>query len=139
MTFNTNLEKLSTFTLLDAQGQKVNVDTVAVEGELLKGTLKTPLPNGSYTVNWKIVGEDGHVIERSFTFTVNVPELATAESTSQQPEPGEPALASTGDTEQPVQTAPVQTPSNDKNTFIWIGVGALILIGIVGFTVGRRK
>ena len=40
LTFNTNLEKLSTFTLLDVQGQK-GVDTIAVEGAVLKGALKT--------------------------------------------------------------------------------------------------
>ncbi|MCY9667396.1 copper resistance protein CopC [Paenibacillus alginolyticus] len=149
LTFNTNLEKLSTFTLLDKQGQKVNVDTVAVEGKLLKGSLKTPLPNGDYTVNWKIVGEDGHVIERSFTFTVNMPEQATVnmpeqanktpEPTSQVTEPTPSAPSGAADTKEPVETAPVQTPSNAKNTFIWIGVGALLLIGIVGFTMRKRK
>ena len=91
-------------------------------------------------MNWKIVGEDGHVIERSFTFTVNVPEQAaeTPGPTSQQTKPSEAEPTPAGG-QKPVQTAPVQTPSNDKNMFIWVGVGALVLIGVVGLMMRRRK
>lgn len=140
LTFNTNLEKLSTFTLVNEQGQEVDVNTIVVEGKLLKGSLTSPLSNGDYTVNWKIVGEDGHVIERSFSFSISLSGQTneTPESTSQVVEPNQQDPAAV-DTDLPVQTAPVKTPSNDKNTFIWVGVGSLVLIGIIGFTMRRRK
>jgi methionine-rich copper-binding protein CopC len=145
LTFNTNIEKLSTFSLLDKEGQKVNVDSVEVDGKLLKGAFKTLLPNGDYTVNWKIAGEDGHVIERSFTFTVTMPE-----KTIQAPQPTQPTESSQTESpptpteakQQVEETISEQTPSNvksNRSTFIWVGVSALVLIGIVGFTVGRRK
>jgi methionine-rich copper-binding protein CopC len=141
LTFNTNLEQLSTFTILDKQSQQVNVDTMAVEGKTIKGTFNTPLPNGDYTVNWKIVGEDGHAIEQSFTFTVKIIEEVkeTPKPTPQPAEPAQPTPAPKEDKQQIVEKAPVQTPSNDKNTFIWIGVGVLVLIGIFGFTMRKRK
>jgi methionine-rich copper-binding protein CopC len=137
LTFNTNLEKLSTFSLLDKQGQKVNVDNLSVEGKILKGTFNNPLTNGDYTVNWKIVGEDGHVIERSFTFAVNMPEQVKEASTL-TPTPSEPVKESSKE-QTPIQTASVLTPSNDKNIFVWIGVGVLVLIGLVGFTMRKRN
>lgn len=137
LTFNTNLEKLSTMSLVDKDGQKVNVDAVAVEGKILKGTLKSPLPNGEYTVNWKIVGEDGHVIERNFTFTVTLPDDEKKVTQSAEPSPSSPSPPV--DQQQTMETASDKTSSSDKSMLIWIGVGLLVLIGIVGLTRVKRK
>jgi LPXTG-motif cell wall-anchored protein len=141
MEFNTNIEKLSTFTLLDKQGQKVIVDNIAVEGKKLKGTFKDPLPNGDFTVNWKIVGEDGHVIERGFTFTVKMPEGVKEKPTS-TPQPTEQVqqIPAPYEEKQTVE-APSQTTGKDNNymTLIWTGVCALLLIGVLVITMRRRK
>ena len=32
-----------------------------------------PLKNGNYIVDWKIIGTDGHPIEGTFSFSVEVP------------------------------------------------------------------
>ncbi|TXK90431.1 copper resistance protein CopC [Parageobacillus sp. SY1] len=34
---------------------------IIVKDNQLIGTFSTPLENGSYTIVWKIVGEDGHL------------------------------------------------------------------------------
>jgi methionine-rich copper-binding protein CopC len=140
MEFNTNIEKLSTFTLLDKQGQKVNVDSIAVEGKKLKGTFNHTLPNGDYSVNWKIVGEDGHVIERGFTFTVKIPEVVKETPTS-TPQPIEqvqqtPILQ---EQKQTKETASANTNDYFYTILIWTGVGVLLLIGVIVIMLRRKK
>ena len=44
--------------------------TVAADGKTLVGTLKTPLPPGTYTLGWHAVTADTHRVEGSYSFTV---------------------------------------------------------------------
>jgi methionine-rich copper-binding protein CopC len=140
MEFNTNIEKLSTFTLLDKQGQNVNVDSIAVEGKKLKGALKEPLPHGDYSVHWKIVGEDGHVIERGFTFTVNMPDKVkeTAKAAPNSIEQVQQAPISQ-EQKQTRETASVQANNYYVMILIWTGIGILLMIGVLVITLRRRK
>lgn len=149
LTFNTDIEQLSTISLSNQQGQQVDVAAKTVDGNVLKGTFSDPLPNGEYIVNWKIVGEDGHVIERSFNFTVNIPEQSTEKDAGpddESPSPSTPAddtpsePANENQNEEPSnQTLPVQAPSNDNNLMMWIGAGILVLVIILGLTMRRRQ
>lgn len=148
LTFNTDIEKLSTFTLLNEEGHQVDVDTKTVEGTILKGAFDDPLPNGEYTVNWKIVGEDGHVIERNFKFKVDMPEQNTdkvAETDAESLSPATPAddspskPANESPDEEPSVQTPVQSSSNSNNPVIWIGAGVLVLVIILGLALRRRK
>ncbi|MCA0755230.1 copper resistance protein CopC [Paenibacillus sp. N4] len=76
LTFNTKIEKLSNFKLLDAGGQQLETEKAVVEGEKMSGAVIKPLTNGIYTVKWTIIGADGHSVEGSYTFTVDVPDAA---------------------------------------------------------------
>ncbi|WMJ69358.1 copper homeostasis periplasmic binding protein CopC [Stenotrophomonas sp. 24(2023)] len=40
------------------------------DGRTLRATFKTPLPAGSYTLQWRAVGQDSHPMTGSFAFTV---------------------------------------------------------------------
>ncbi len=44
--------------------------TVAADGKTLVGTLKEPLPTGTYTLGWHAVTADTHRVEGSYSFTV---------------------------------------------------------------------
>jgi copper resistance protein C len=133
--FNTPIENLSTFTLLDKKGQKVKVDHIAVEDKVLKGTFKKPLPNGEYTVNWKIVGEDGHIIERSFTFTVNAPEekkLTPTETAEKTP--------ASKDNKQEMKPNKPEPTNNDKNNFMmYLFIGASLVVLLIMTTLLLRR
>lgn len=76
LTFNTKIEKLSNFKVLDAGGQQLETEKAVVEGEKMSGAVIKPLTNGIYTVKWTIIGADGHSVEGSYTFTVDVPDAA---------------------------------------------------------------
>jgi hypothetical protein len=43
---------------------------VGADGKTLIGTLKAPLPVGSYTLGWHVVTADTHRVEGSYSFTV---------------------------------------------------------------------
>lgn len=44
--------------------------TVAPDGKTLVGTLRSPLPAGTYTLGWHAVTADTHRVEGSYSFTV---------------------------------------------------------------------
>ncbi|MBY3621068.1 copper resistance protein CopC [Acinetobacter sp. CUI P1] len=140
LTFNTDLEKLSTLTLLDQNGQKIVLNTVVVEGNILKATLKSVLTNGDYTVNWKIVGKDGHVITRNYSFSVNIPEIPQ-EGEKIAPSPIPDAQSDVGKTNvelPPIKAESVSSRFNLMNV-VWTGAGFLILVGVLYMVWRKRK
>lgn len=72
LTFNTEIEPLSTFTLKDEGGNEVAGIGVSVQGTEMTGLLEQAAGNGRYTVEWKIVGRDGHPIQGELGFEVAV-------------------------------------------------------------------
>jgi copper resistance protein C len=110
MTFSTTFEKaLSKATLLDEAGEEVPYAELIQGDKSMSLRFEEPLPSGAYTVNWKLLGADGHAVEGSYTFSVNLPE-AEAEQPVEQEQPAEaeqPANAEQpAEAEQPVAEAP---------------------------------
>lgn len=59
--------------LLDSAGELVPAGDPAADGEdpsLYRVQSPDPLPTGSYTVTWRGMGDDGHVVRDDFDFTV---------------------------------------------------------------------
>jgi len=71
LTFGTVIEKGSTMTI---QGEDMvhELENITVSDNVLTGTLAQELPNGAYTIQWKIIGADGHPIEGQVPFAVNI-------------------------------------------------------------------
>jgi copper resistance protein C len=67
--FATTIEELSKMELVK-DGNKVALGEIKVENKQLIGRISKPLENGSYTIQWKIVGEDGHPINGEINFGV---------------------------------------------------------------------
>jgi copper resistance protein C len=74
LSFETDLEPTSTFTLVDATGTALPLSPITINGSELVGTLEEDLPNGAYSIHWKIIGTDGHQLEGDIPFTVQLPE-----------------------------------------------------------------
>ena len=72
--FNEKVEaKFSKVSLEDAQGKSVALGTPAVDADdpyALRTPLTEALAPGRYTVRYRVLSQDGHVIEKSFVFTV---------------------------------------------------------------------
>lgn len=110
LSFNANIdENLSTLKVKNAQGESVEVAEVKVNQNTMLGTLAAPLPSGSYTVEWKIVGGDGHPVDGTYAFEVDAP---VAEAPPETPADTEETPADTGNTQD--ETAPADDTSADN-------------------------
>lgn len=81
LTFNTTIEDTSTFKITKESGQEISLAEHIVKEKEMIGTMSSPLEDGTYIVTWRIIGEDGHPIENSYSFNVvtsanTVPELS---------------------------------------------------------------
>ena len=52
------------------RGAVVSTGVALVSGTKISEALKTPLQAGKYTVKYRVVSADGHVVSGSYTFTV---------------------------------------------------------------------
>lgn len=71
LTFNTVIEVTSSFKLTNESGQDIPMESILVNNKDMIGNLSSPLKEGKYIVNWKIIGGDGHPIENSYSFSVD--------------------------------------------------------------------
>ncbi|MDQ8738864.1 copper resistance protein CopC [Paenibacillus sp. LHD-38] len=134
LTFNTKIENLSNFKIVNAAGEEMEKDKVAVEGMTMSGTVPTPLTNGIYTVKWVIIGADGHSVEGDYSFTLEAP--AATEETS--PEPEASAEPDTGTNEG--KGNPSSTTERDSTNYTpAIIIGAIIAAAAIALFMRRRK
>jgi methionine-rich copper-binding protein CopC len=54
----------------DSKGKKVSTGLAIVSGMKISEALKSPLMAGKYTVKYRVVSADGHVVTGSYNFTV---------------------------------------------------------------------
>jgi hypothetical protein len=69
-TFSENIQPMSTLTVVDQANKQLKPDHVEVAGKKLTASFNKALGQGSYTVQWQNVADDGHASKGSFTFTV---------------------------------------------------------------------
>lgn len=62
----------------------------------------TPLENGNYTVSYKIIGADSHVIEGNYTFSVDRPEQEQAQEENPEDKKDDNAEQALPDTEKKI-------------------------------------
>lgn len=150
LTFNTKIEKLSNFKLLDAGGQQLETEKAVVQGKKMSGAVIKPLSNGIYTVKWTIIGADGHSVEGSYSFTVNAPEAAVeptqapdAVTETEAPQTTEAPAASAG-SDQPANdgTAEESLAGQDEQSANYtpaLIIGAIIVAAALILFLRRRK
>ncbi|QFY08115.1 copper resistance protein CopC [Nonomuraea phyllanthi] len=139
----------------DAQHQRGKPE---VDGKVVTQAVEGPLPDGEYTIAYRVVSSDGHPIEDEIPFTVKgaspaspsdgPPASESAASESAASAPPSPAQASPGEASPADQAvaadegaAADQASAEQDVTFpVWlvIVIGALIGIGI-GFLLSARR
>jgi copper resistance protein C len=72
LTFQSKVEIGSYFELTNEDKEGIKPDNLSIDKNLLKGVFNEPLTNGSYTLNWFIIGADGHLIKGEIPFSVRV-------------------------------------------------------------------
>ena len=95
LTFNRPVEPAGDgFTVFDEQGLHYQPDSLSSsDGQTWQLHFDAPLGNGVYEIWWRVLAEDGHVVEGMLSFTVDVPgaessaEPSAGSSTDSAPEP----------------------------------------------------
>jgi methionine-rich copper-binding protein CopC len=147
LTFNTKIEKLSNFKILNAAGEEMEKDKVEVSGVTMSGALPAALPNGIYTVKWTIIGADGHSVEGDYAFTVEAPVVteepsAEPEATTEAPvETAAPTASpdASADTDNAVNSSEPTTDNEGTNYTPAIIIGAIIVVAALVLFMRRRK
>ncbi|MDF2791080.1 MAG: copC [Neobacillus sp.] len=133
--FATAIEELSTMELVK-DGNKIGLGEIKVENKQLIGRISDPLVNGSYTIQWKIVGEDGHPINGEINFNVqtaqNQPETNTVTPEENQGTQEENNQAN--QTERNTASDTVEQPEENNtssNMLVMIAIILVVIFGIV--------
>ncbi|WP_308639903.1 copper resistance CopC family protein [Paenibacillus silvisoli] len=89
LNFATEIEPVVVLKIRDASNTEIPVQ-VEAGTDTMTGKLEAPLADGTYTVNWRIIGEDGHNIKGDYSFTVALPkEPEEAPAPDQSAVPGQ--------------------------------------------------
>lgn len=141
LTFNEKIDPtLSTLSIKNDQGTKIETKGVKVEENLLKASLAEPLESGSYTIEWKIVGGDGHPVKGTYAFQVEAPTETPIEAPIEAPDQEDsnatPAPSNTDNaaaTDNTSEVQPQASPNADQSgssNALWIVL--IIAIAIIG-------
>jgi copper resistance protein C len=133
--YATKIEKGSTFELKNSNNETIPVN-VTVENDRLKGTTDQPLPNDQYTLDWSIIGADGHPIKGSLAFRVDVPVQASQEPAEEKAEEKAEKQAPETKNEEVVEEKAEETSSSFPVVLVVI-LGA-IAVGSLFFLRKRR-
>lgn len=139
--FNTDLEQGSSFTVEDERGQEVPIG-VEIGGQSMTGTLGAAIANGTYTVNWEIIGADGHPIEGTYAFTLEVSEDSVpsegAEEAAPSTEDESADQSGTEDSQNENLAAPQETTNAPYVMVIVLMVLGVIAVGTLMWVSNRR-
>lgn len=134
LNFATAIEELSTMELVK-EGNKIELGEIKVENQQLIGTISNPLVNGSYTIQWKIVGEDGHPITGEINFSVQTAQnqQETNTVTPEENQGTQEKNNQANSTEQNTASDTVEQAENNSssNMLVIIAIVLVVIFGIV--------
>lgn len=106
--------------LTTASGARVVLGRPFAVDNVVTTQLRSELPNGSYTVGWRVVAVDGHPVEGTYRFTV------VGSSTTAAP-----ATVPAG--------KPQSAARSSSTTIWWIGLGGLLVVAVAAGVVLLRR
>jgi methionine-rich copper-binding protein CopC len=97
--------------LMDASKKQYQSGSAQAVDNKVTQAVNGALPNGKYTVGWRVVASDGHPVEGTYTFTV------TGSSAAAQPAAPAPSAAAATSAEK----------SSGSSGWLWIGLIVLVI------------
>ncbi|TCN20471.1 copper resistance CopC family protein [Mesobacillus foraminis] len=132
LTYETVIESLSTMELVNAKQTKIPLNNLTVEGNTMMANLGQELENGAYSINWKIVGKDGHTIEGKVNFQVQLEGDTVAD------EPQDDRGQAADESKKQDEPQDVKAENEEGNLFQILIIGLAIVLA-VSFLVLRKK
>ncbi|SEN96726.1 copper resistance protein CopC [Paenibacillus sp. OV219] len=115
LSFATEIQPLVVLTVTDASKKEVPVK-IETGKDNMTGVFDAPLADGTYTVNWRIIGEDGHNIKGEYSFTVALPKEPTPAPDDTTTSENAPDATNAGNTSTSLNNSPEQTPTSESNS-----------------------
>lgn len=141
--FNTTIASMSTFKLFNENNEQQVVDNISVSEHELTGEISSALANGVYTVQYNIIGADGHAIDGNYSFTIEAPEATPTPTEDAVNEPEETVAPTVEPTIEPTSTPIVdteQTTTTSKKNQLWPYIVIGLIIGAaIAFAMKKRK
>ncbi|MBD7938338.1 copper resistance protein CopC [Cytobacillus sp. Sa5YUA1] len=136
--FDTVIEDNASLQIENSEGEVVEASDITVNEDELIATFSEPIANGNYTVSWEIIGVDGHIMQESYGFAVNVPEEEVEEDTEE--------IAPYTENEEPTVEEDETTPSNNaadetesNSNGLLIGIILVAIVAIIAIFLLKRK
>ncbi|TFB13294.1 hypothetical protein E3U55_16315 [Filobacillus milosensis] len=141
--FNTKIEKGSSLYLLKDHEEKVEPSSIKIDNNALEARFTQPLKSGSYTVKWEILGVDGHIIKKDYTFTVKSSKAEKENSDNKNDLQNEESNQKNKINQNQEESSTIESENdNDQSVFIFtlIILLAIVCIGlIIWLSGGKRK
>lgn len=144
LTFSDDVLQLSgsngtAMTVVDESGADWVAGDPVISADTVTVPLKSGMPNGDFTVTWKIVSSDGHPTSGEYAFSLAAaaaptPAATTPETTQPSAEPSAPTS-----TQSPSAEAPSETDAAPWPLLIGLGVVLLAAIVIVVVISARKR
>ncbi|QKW41009.1 copper resistance protein CopC [Actinomadura sp. NAK00032] len=126
--------RLPRVVLTDASGAQHQAGSPRAVDNKVTQAVNGTLPNGKYTVGWRVVSSDGHPVDGTYTFTVKgSPSDSGGSGGSASAAPAAPAPASS-----PAATASGED-SGGSSGWLWIGLIALVIAAAGGAVAWLRR
>lgn len=124
--------------LSDEAGAEWQLGEVVLEGVTARAAVDAELPDGRYTLAWRVVSGDGHPISGVVPFTVGaVAEAPVAVPSATGAPAGETAIGSTDDSAQNPPAASAETGMPQPLRIVLIGAGGAALALAVAWLITR--
>lgn len=138
--FNTNIESTSTVKVLNENGEEIIVSNIQVNDNLMTVAFISPLDNGTFSVDWKIIGGDGHPIQGNYSFSVSQEDAVDSTIVEEGP-PESPTDPIEETKDNPVEQQIEDTSKLASNDVLVVFLVVLFSIagGFFGWVVGRRQ
>ncbi|WP_053362387.1 copper resistance CopC family protein [Bacillus sp. FJAT-27251] len=137
LTFNTEIEALSTMQLFRADDTEMPLHNLTIDRHVMKADLGQDLKNGSYVINWKIVGKDGHPIEGKVNFQVQMKEESAAPETGEAAET--PETPETPENKEEAPSVVDEEVEENSNSFFPLLIIGLAIVLAASFLIMRKK
>lgn len=140
--FNTEIETTSTVKVFNENEEEMIINNTQVSDSVLTAGFVSPLDNGTYTVEWKIIGADGHPTQGNYSFTVSQEEIEDPVMPEAPEEIEEtPAAPIEESVEKPVEQVIEDSSKIASNDVLVVILVILFTIagGFIGWIIGRRQ
>ena len=142
MEFNTKIETTSTVKVFNENEEEMTINDTQVSDSVMTAVFESPLDNGTYTVEWKIIGADGHPTQGTYSFAVSqevIEDTAVPEESEEVEET--PATPVEDSVEKPVEQAVEDSSKIASNDVLVVILVILFTIagGFIGWIIGRRQ